>query len=50
MSKLEDLLALAEESVYERVGIYFNDLQRIILITTLQEGRKTYDQLAEECG
>ena len=50
MSNLEELLGFAEESVHNTIGIYLNDLQRTILITTLQEGRKTYDQLAEECG
>ncbi len=50
MSNFEELLGFAEESVYNTIGIYLNDLQRTILITTLQEGRKTYDQLAEECG
>ncbi|MDJ0897480.1 MAG: response regulator [Xenococcus sp. MO_188.B8] len=50
MSNFEELLGFAEESVHNKIGIYLNDLQRTILITTLQEGRKTYDQLAEECG
>ena len=50
MSNFEELLGFAEESVNIKLGIYLNDLQRTILITTLQEGRKTYEQLAEECG
>ena len=50
MSNFEELLGFAEESVHNKIGSYLNDLQRTILVTTLQEGRKTYDQLAEECG
>ena len=50
MSNFEELLGFAEESVNNKIGIYLNDLQRTILITTLQQGRKTYEQLAEECG
>jgi PleD family two-component response regulator len=50
MSNYEELLLFAEQSIHNKTGIYLSDLQRTILITTLQEGRKTYDQLAEECG
>ena len=50
MSNFEELLGFAEESVCSKIGIYLNNLQRTILITTLKEGRKTYEQLAEECG
>lgn len=50
MSKSEDLLAFAEELIYGKIGNYFSDLQRTILLTTLQGSRKTYDQIAEECG
>ncbi|NEO56877.1 MAG: response regulator [Okeania sp. SIO3B5] len=28
----------------------FSDLQRTVLLTTLQENKKTYDQIADECG
>ena len=50
MSNFEELLGFAEESVHNNIGSYLNDLQRTILVTTLQQGRKTYEQLAEECG
>ncbi len=50
MSKSEDLLAFAEELIYGKIGNYLSDLQRTILLTTLQESRKTYDQIAAECG
>ena len=50
MSKSEDLLAFAEELIYGKIGNYLSDLQRTILLTTLQESRKTYDQIADECG
>ena len=50
MSKHEELLAFAEELIYGKMGNYFSDLQRTILLTTLQGSRKTYDQIAEECG
>ncbi|NET26696.1 MAG: response regulator [Okeania sp. SIO1I7] len=29
---------------------YLSDLQRTVLLTTLQENKKTYDQIADECG
>lgn len=50
MSNFEELLAFAEELIYGKIGNYFSDLQRTILLTTLQGSRKTYDQIAEECG
>ena len=50
MSNFEELLAFAEELIYRKMGNYFSDLQRTILLTTLQGSRKTYDQIATECG
>ena len=50
MSNFKELLTFAEELIYGKIGNYFSDLQRTILLTTLQGSRKTYDQIAEECG
>ncbi|MGK7947227.1 MAG: response regulator [Xenococcaceae cyanobacterium] len=50
MSNFEEILVFAEELIYEKIGNYFSDLQRTILMTTLQGSRKTYDQIAAECG
>ncbi|WP_287286828.1 response regulator [Okeania sp. SIO2B9] len=50
MSNFEELLALAEELTQEKMGNSFSDLQRTVLLTTLQGNRMTYDQIAEECG
>ena len=50
MSNFEELLAFAEELIYGKSGNYLSDLQRTILFTTLQGSRKTYEQIAEECG
>ncbi len=50
MSNFEELLGFAEESINIKIGTYLNDLQRTILIATLQGQRKTYERLAEECG
>ncbi len=50
MSNFEELLAFAEELISGKIGNYLSDLQRTILLTTLQASRKTYDQIAEECG
>ncbi|MEO0408644.1 MAG: response regulator, partial [Cyanobacteria bacterium P01_A01_bin.135] len=36
--------------IHEQTDTYCSELQRQILIATLQGERKTYDQLAEECG
>ena len=50
MSNYEEILVFAEELLYGKIGNYFSDLQRTILLNTLQGSRKTYDQIAEECG
>jgi PleD family two-component response regulator len=50
MSNFEELLLFAEQSIHNQTGGYLSDLQRMILMSTLKEGRKTYDELAEECG
>jgi PleD family two-component response regulator len=48
MSNSEEFLAFAEELVYAKMGNCLSDLQRVILLTAIQEGRKTYEQIAEE--
>lgn len=50
MIEAEALLEFIEELVYTRKGENFSDLQRTILLTSLQGSRMTYDQLAEDCG
>ncbi len=50
MKHWEDLLTFAEELIHGKIDNYLSDLQRTILLTTLQESRKTYDEIAEECG
>lgn len=46
----DQLLAFSEELILKESGNYLSDLQRIILAAALEESRKTYDQIAEECG
>ncbi len=50
MLETETLLELAEELLHTHTKGYFSDLQRIVLLTALQGSRKTYDEIAEECG
>ena len=50
MTKSENLLELAETLIHSQKNVYCSDLQRGILITTLQGERKTYEQLADEYG
>ncbi|MGK7923394.1 MAG: response regulator [Trichodesmium sp.] len=50
MSNFDELLALAEELTQQKMNQNFSDLQRTVLLTTLQGNRMTYDQIAEECG
>ncbi|MGF1537441.1 MAG: response regulator [Elainellaceae cyanobacterium] len=46
----DDVLEFAETLIHEKTEVYCSELQRRILMATLQGERKTYDQLAEECG
>lgn len=50
MIEAEALLEFIEELVYADKGENFSDLQRTILLASLQGSRITYDQLAEDCG
>lgn len=50
MLETETLLEFAEELLHTHTKGYFSDLQRIVLLTALQGSRKTYDEIAEECG
>ncbi|MEO1619993.1 MAG: response regulator, partial [Cyanobacteria bacterium J06632_3] len=50
MEDTDEVLKFAESLIQEKTQTYCSELQRQILITALQEERKTYDQLAEECG
>ena len=50
MADSNDVLQFAERLILEKTDTYCSELQRRILIAALQGERKTYDQLAEECG
>jgi diguanylate cyclase (GGDEF)-like protein len=50
MVDTETVLEFAEELIHTHTGTYCSELQRIILLTTLQGSRKTYDEIADECG
>lgn len=50
MDDLTNLVEFAEEMVKEKTGDYLSELQRLILLSSLQGDRKTYDQIAEDCG
>ena len=50
MRNVEELLTFAEELSQGKIDNYLSDLQRTILLNTLQQSRKTYDEIAEECG
>lgn len=50
MSDIEDILIFAETLIREKTETYCSELQRRILVAALQRERKTYDQLAAECG
>ncbi|WP_299402371.1 diguanylate cyclase [Acaryochloris sp. IP29b_bin.148] len=46
----EQLLEFAENLILQKTETYCSELQRRILSTALQGERKTYDQIADECG
>ena len=46
----EATLRFAETLIYDKTGAACSELQRHILLVTLQGERKTYEQLADECG
>lgn len=50
MEDIDNILQFAAELIHQKTQTYCSELQRRILISALQEERKTYDQLAEECG
>ena len=50
MIETDDVLEFAESLIHQKTNTYCSELQRRILMTALQGERKTYDQLAEECG
>lgn len=47
---LTEILTFAESLIYQATDTYCSELQRRILIASLQEERQTYDQLAEACA
>lgn len=50
MANSERILEFAERLIYQTTDTYCSELQRQILRSALGEARKTYDQLADECG
>ncbi|MEM6451475.1 MAG: response regulator [Cyanobacteria bacterium P01_D01_bin.105] len=50
MVETHAILEFVEDLIHQETETYCSELQRRILIAALQEERKTYDQLAEECG
>ncbi|MEL7035858.1 MAG: response regulator [Cyanobacteria bacterium J06592_8] len=50
MSNFDELLIFIEEFVYTRREEYLSDLQRSILLNSLQGSKKTYEQIATDSG
>lgn len=50
MSEPDKILVFAEKLIHRTTDTYCSELQRRILQSALQDERKTYDQLAEECA
>ena len=50
MANPKSILEFAERLIYQTTDTYCSELQRRILLSALGEERKTYDQLADECG
>ena len=50
MGNADEILNFAETLIHRETDTYCSELQRSILTMALQGERKTYDQLAEECG
>ncbi|NEQ51246.1 MAG: response regulator [Leptolyngbya sp. SIO3F4] len=50
MSDSDGILEFAETLIHRTTDTFCSELQRQILIAALQGERKTYDQIAEECG
>jgi len=50
MIETNAILEFAEDLIHQKTETYFSELQRCILTDALQKERKTYDQIAEDCG
>ncbi|MBT9314045.1 response regulator [Leptothoe spongobia] len=50
MSNTDGILEFAETLIHKKTDTFCSELQRQILVAALQGERKTYDQIAEECG
>jgi PleD family two-component response regulator len=50
MDDVSTLIELAEEIFQETTGNYLSELQRLILVASLTSDRKTYEEIADECG
>lgn len=50
MKNLEEILQFTEGLIYKKTDSYLSELQHTILATSLKEGRKTYDDIAQESG
>lgn len=50
MSDFEDTLKFTEELIHRETGHHLSNLERTILTTALEGSRKTYEEIATECG
>lgn len=50
MNDTDGILEFAETLIHKKTDTFCSELQRQILVAALQGERKTYDQIAEECG
>ncbi|MEL4897797.1 GGDEF domain-containing response regulator [Crocosphaera sp. Alani8] len=50
MQDIEAILEFTEELFYAKTENYFSDLQRIIILSTLQNNRQTYEKIANQSG
>ena len=50
MSDFEDTLKFTEELIHRETGHHLSNLERTVLTTALEGSRKTYEEIATECG
>ncbi|MGD1702204.1 diguanylate cyclase domain-containing protein [Dapis sp. BLCC M229] len=50
MYNIEASLQFIEDTVYAKTGKYFSDIERIILLKTLENNHYTYEQIADNYG
>ena len=50
VSDIDNMVKFAEQLIFKQTNIYCSELQQNLLLSVLQGERKTYEQIAEECG